>query len=168
MTRHWDEVKAVVEALSYIIKDTDPPGIEFHFSNSSTYLRSKHISKARKFLDQKTPQGEADITSRLSDILDDYHSKLRQHGISKGSHTLRLSPFKGVHPLSIYILTDGRWGRAAQSKITLLGDDPSPDIKLLVGIEVIVFGEDSKALERLTIFELQLRNELYVMLVLFS
>jgi hypothetical protein len=154
MAPYWDQVKVVLEALSYIVKDCDPDGTELYFTISSQYRRDQNTTGLLKMLNNKSLKGSTDIDLRLNEILEKYKVKLdeRSSWMSSIRSIAKKEP-KVVRPLNLYILTNGIWESQSTGetpivnfvqKLLKLGK-----IKSQVGIQFISFGDNAIGLERM-------------------
>lgn len=142
-SRHWADIRGVFEALSFIVEDDDPDGVEVHFT---TVPEAKKISKLSSDLATHArtvqPRGDTNLEDNLKAILTEYENKLYLRSVGKLP-----SP---VRPLSIYILTDGKWEGGGNPEVPMLGLAQSlKDYNLTrqqIGIEFITFGDDQGAL----------------------
>jgi hypothetical protein len=57
MAPYWNEVVNVFEALSYIIKQTDPDGIELYFAGPEEHCKSKKTTKSLQIIKERHPDG---------------------------------------------------------------------------------------------------------------
>jgi len=147
MQPHWENVVDTFEALSYILKYVDPNGLDLFFADCTDCLRDCKRTKTMIQLvksRRENLRGVTDITIKLTEILDDYKSKLE-----KSKSIFR----SATRPLNLYVLTDGVWEedcnagepiRRLVNKLTELGKAGSQ-----VGIEFISFGNHPIALARL-------------------
>jgi hypothetical protein len=166
MKSYWIEVAKVFEALSYIVKGTDPDGIDIYFTISEESVRDcKTSSKPLQVLKSRTHQGQSDINLRLNSILDNYKASFEKH-ISVASHFRK--PKRSSRPLSVYVLTDGVWESETNPRKpiervveTLLeaGKDRNQ-----IRIQFISFGNDHVGLERLQALDAEFDSELCVYL----
>jgi hypothetical protein len=146
MASVWPEVKQVFEALSYVVKGMSPDGTEMFYTVSyDTYLR-RDPSDLCKHLATKPTGGETDISYRLNLQLQGYQAKMYN---PKGGKTKK----GGVRPLTIYVLTNGEWGRGPDPKITLKETADVLISKNLTGrqvaVEFITFSESEKTSQKL-------------------
>ena len=152
MLRHWKEVKELLGLLAYMVKDSDPDGIELYFTISSDKYKAKTSTKLLDKLEKKSPGGTSNIRWQMSQILREYQSKLRQERTSNSICKKVRTP-RPVRPQNLYIFTDGVWQP---------GCDPTDIVKELVdclrehqfhkeqfGIQFIRFGNDAEGIERL-------------------
>jgi hypothetical protein len=146
MFEHWLGVKAVFEALSYILKPMSPDGIELFFTVSYDTWRRHNTSELTGNLEKKSVAGETDASYRLGLQLQSYKAKVQ-------STAGKASKAKKLRPMSLYILTDGNWKA---------GGDPKPTIKDIADslitaslksgqltIQFIWFGQDAVGLQRM-------------------
>jgi len=108
MCDHWDEVITLFGVLAYIVKDSDPDGIELFFINSSEHHKARTTTNLLAHLKQKRPEGTSDIKIKLALILQNYMAKLHDEAIPR-SRWSTLRPSRAVRPLNLYIFTDGIW-----------------------------------------------------------
>ena len=154
MTPHWKRVTRVFEALSYVLKDVDPNGLDLSFTISGdTLKKTKRTSKLVEMvkLRSKHLKGTTDMNLKLTEILATYQTELEK---PKGFFG------KPVLPRNLYILTDGIWEPncdAAAPIKNLVNKLNKLDIgRVQVGIQFISFGENTAALERLDILDSRL------------
>jgi hypothetical protein len=168
MDQYWDKVIDVFSILAYIVKESDPDGIDLYFTMSPPRERhnGKRTSKLEKIVRDRKPRGKSDIRVALDSILNDYTGRL---GIQKARRRglARFAPQeKDLRPLNLYVLTDGVW----QDRC-----DAVPPIRRLVdrlielnmdekqiGIQFISFGDDPRGLARLDVLDSDLNLRLYV------
>lgn len=152
MQDHWAEVQTLFSLLAYMVKDSDPDGIELYFTILPSKYREKHVTNLLKRVKERFPYGDSDVKSRLWTILQDYQTKLHHQNAPKsiwGKHTAPKPP----RPLNLYILTDGVWqpdcdaSMPIQYLVEKLEELKLPDGQ--VGIEFISFGNDKTGLERM-------------------
>ncbi len=147
MGRHWKEVRDVFAHLAYIVKDTDPDGIELLFTMSSDKHISRRTTPFLAVLDGKRPQGDSNIRSPLSEVLKEYQERL------KGQKTSLWLRRRQPRRQTLYVFTDGIWQPDC---------DVTEIIKHLVdclkehnlyreqfGIQFIRFGDDTEGVKRL-------------------
>lgn len=167
MIPHWPDVKRVFEALSYVVKDCDPDGIELYFANSDDRGKDRNTSSLLRMLEHRGFQGTTDISLRLTQIFHRYRDELDE---KTRSASLPLWWKRGTtnsaRPLSLYVLTNGAWESRcdAETPIKLLVEE----LKLRnmgksqVGIQFISFGNDRICLDRLQRLDSGLGIGLYV------
>ncbi|KAM3071948.1 hypothetical protein ACMFMG_008416 [Clarireedia jacksonii] len=155
MLEYWDKVTDIFSILAYIVKESDPDGVDLYFTMSSPGEHHNHrkTSRLEKVVRNRKPRGKSDIRVMLDSILNDYTGKL---GNQKARRTglARFAPLeKDLRPLNLYVLTDGVWQERC---------DAIPPIRRLVdrlvelslderqiGIQFISFGNDPTGLDRL-------------------
>lgn len=155
------------EALSYIVKDMDPDGIELYFTISPQTARDKHTTKLVQLLDKKKLDGMTDISLRLKTLLDKYFVDNSQH-YSSGANFLRnIRSARQSRPLNVYILTNGLWEtdpdvesvlRRVTQKLLELNLPKSQ-----IGLQFITFGENPVALRRLHHLDSHIEEGLWVL-----
>ena len=143
MTAHEAEVKRILGILAYLVKDSDPDGLELYFTCSKKKFKEKDPTKLVTGFTTNKPGGLTDIRIRLGSIIDDYIKGFDRNWLKR-----KLKP---VRSLNIYVLTDG---------IFQPNTDLTPPLQRLinklnehgqyqVGIQFISFGNDTEALKRL-------------------
>ncbi len=105
----WADVKRVFEALSYVVKGMSPDGTELFFTISFETWRRKDTFDLCTYLEKKKTNGQTNIAWRLNLQLELYRAKIW------GAHSSK----KPLRPMSIYILTNGEWGKGADPKVTI-------------------------------------------------
>jgi hypothetical protein len=153
MEPHWKRLTKVFEALSYILKDVDPDGLDLSFTIYSETL--KKTKKTSKLIDMvksrsKRLKGTTDMNLRLTEILDAYQTELEK---PKGF----FGKPKSVLPMNLYILTDGIWepncDAAGPIKNLVNKLNKLDKGRVQVGIQFISFGNNPEALDRLDILD---------------
>ncbi|RDW85934.1 hypothetical protein BP5796_04259 [Coleophoma crateriformis] len=146
MKAHQTEVKRILGILAYLVKDSDPDGIELRFTNSDSYVQSKNSTQLVETFLSNTPRGLTDIRLRLGWILNEYSKTLKKQSQGRFWHR-----FKSVRSLNIYVLTDGIWQPISDvtSPINQLISNLKDNGQYQVGIQFISFGSNEQALERL-------------------
>jgi hypothetical protein len=150
MRPYWSDMTALFSILAYMVKHSDPDGLDMCFTIDSKKYNSRHTTNLVNALDSKGAQGSSNITFTLDSILNEYKTRLRSQTAQRSA----LSWWKKeVRPLNLYILTDGVWQPkcdvfpAIKNLVDLL-----VELKLdekQVGIQFISFGNDSDGLNRL-------------------
>ena len=152
MAPHWKGLIRVFEALSYILKDVDPDGLDLSFTISrETLTKIKRTSKLVEMVKSRAKQlkGTTDMNLRLTELLDAYQTELeKKKGFFFG---------KSILPLNLYILTDGIWepncDAAGPIKNLVNKLNKLDKGRVQVGIQFISFGNDPQALERLDVLD---------------
>jgi hypothetical protein len=135
MSPHWNDVTELFEVLSYMVKRTDPDGIELLFTGTTEIYKERHTSKLIKKVQCMPREGKADMKTTLSRVL--YKDSLRW------SRT----------PTSVYVFTDGIWESETDCRkpikdvVTKLEQHSKPTYHL--GLQFISFGTDAVGLSRL-------------------
>ena len=143
MKAHEADVKRTLDILAYLVKDSDPDGLELFFTCSKQKFKEKNPSKLVAGFAKNTPRGLTDIRIRLSSIIDDYIKGFDRKWYKK--------VFKPIRSLNIYVLTDGIWqpNTDLRPPIRRLIDKLEKNGQYQVGIQFISFGNNSEALKRL-------------------
>jgi|SRR2546423_178812 len=152
MQKHWSKVISVFYVLAYMVKDSDPDGMDLLYTVSLERQKSKKPDRLRQHLNAKACGGRTDITLRLSIILHEYATALQEQATPRrflGSFLKK----KEVRPMSLYIFTDAVWqprcNAAAPIKLLIkkLDELGLPDHQ--VGIQFIRFGQNQESIDRL-------------------
>ena len=154
MKAHEAEVKRILDILAYLVKNSDPDGLELYFTCSKQHFKEKDPSKLVAKLNNNKPGGLTDIRIRLNSIIDNFIQGFDRNWLMK-----KLKP---VRSLTIYVLTDGIW-----QPDTDLTQPLKRLVKMLdeygqyeVGILFISFGNGAAALQRLNNLDDNLGNEM--------
>ncbi|KAF2764907.1 kinase-like protein [Teratosphaeria nubilosa] len=149
MASFWGEMKALLGALAYMVKDCDPDGIELFFMNDKRTEKSKKSSALVELAGLVRPSGTVDARMRLGDLIRIFDSQ----NSSRSFWRLGRSRDKGIRGLNIYVLTTGIWQPRCDLAKTIEGlvqrlqqrqVDQAP-----IGIEFIRFGNDPAAIMKL-------------------
>lgn len=154
MKDHWHAVADTLMLLAYNLKASDSDGMDMYFTNSNNVVNSKSSSDLVHALPAHVTSGALSIEHRLDELLLKYRQKLEIYNAK--SLKDRWSPSfirsvvarkrRLVKPLSIYILTDARFGRCDFPHAFLI--DTIQDLQRLdydrrmLSIEFIHFGTD--------------------------
>lgn len=134
-----ERVYHVFFALAHFAVDADPNGVDIKFMNSgdtSTLTRHPDVKPLSEAVKSRVGSATS-ITEpkiKLSAILSPYVAKVKDQ------------PKPGPLPLSIYVLTDGRWSKAEDAENLVLGI--AQDVKRLgkrrnqIGLQFVNFGTD--------------------------
>jgi hypothetical protein len=151
MEPHWNSLIRVTEALTYILKNVDPNGLDLSFTICrETLTKTKKTSSLVDLVTSRSKllKGPTDMKLRLSEILGTYQTELE-----KPKAFLR----KSVLPMNLYILTNGIWepNCDAAGPITNLVNKLNKLHKnrVQVGIQFISFGKNAEAINRLNILD---------------
>ena len=153
MRPHRGEVRDLFALLGYLVKSKDPDGIELLFTMSSERKdKAKNTGQLLRTLDTVSYIGKSNIRLQLGEILQDYHTKLRDQNPPKSLFNM-MKPRRRARRQTVYIFTDGVWQPEC---------DPSEMIEKLVkslehnsmereqfGIQFIRFGNDPEGKVRL-------------------
>lgn len=149
MQVHHNNVVQVVSLLAYMLKDSDPNGLDVCFTQSKQKVNSGKSTKLSTAVSKAEFKGISDMRSRLSHILQEHKNKF-------GTTTTPSRPWykkaDSQKPLSFYVLTDGKWqpndvGPIIKALVDSMRAKQLP--KEHVGIQFIRFGEDSQSMARL-------------------
>ena len=165
MRHHWGEVQNILDLLAYIVKNSDPDGMELYFTNSKDKFKSKKSSSFLQVLKEKEATGESNMCQRMRAILHDYEIKSGCQQSSRMPKGLRRWWKADLYrPLNLYIFTDGLWpdtSDPASNIISSMVDHLNNNdlVKEQVGIQFICFGDDPNGLQRLQHLDSQLDLE---------
>jgi hypothetical protein len=153
MEPHWKSLIKVFEALTYILKDVDPNGLDLFFTICrETLKKTKKTTSLVEMVKSRSKllKGTTDMNLRLSEILDTYQTELEKPKTFFGIG-------KSVLPMNLYILTNGTWepNCDAAGPITNLVNKLNKLHKgrVQVGIQFISFGNNAEAIDRLNILD---------------
>jgi hypothetical protein len=151
MEPHWKWLIKVFEALTYILKDVDPNGLDLSFTICrETLKKTEKTSSLVNMVKSRSEllKGTTDMNLRLSEILDTYQTELE-----KPKTFWR----KSVLPMNLYILTDGIWepncDAAGPIKNLVNKLNKLHKGRVQVGIQFIRFGNNAEAIDRLNILD---------------
>lgn len=151
---HWNEVVPTVRALSYLVKDADPNGIELFLTSRPTKpekalhgVTSSLVDFLKSFKESDT-QPICNMENSLGDILNPVKDRLAPSRFRLSSRTPKTS---------IYILTDALWELTDRVKcgvenpiISLIDKMKKHNImRTDVSIQFIRFGDDALSKKRL-------------------
>ena len=139
--------------LGYMVKGTNPNGIQLRFTMSrGRSARARDTGPLLRNLDLAPFSGESNIRTQLGEILQDYHAKLRDQKHSRSLLGRARSP-RPIRRQNVYVFTDGIWQPNC---------DPADLIEKLVnglesysmereqfGIQFIRFGDNAEGINRL-------------------
>jgi hypothetical protein len=170
----WQQVRRVFEALAYVVKRTDPDGIDLYLANSRTRHNSKDRKKLLAVIEKMTPKdnsGRCDMKMALHDVLSKYAADLQKPaGKSRAMSRLSLSSpiasSRKKQGLSVYVFTDGVFQEGPppvcgiQEPIALIVDKLTKNdlLDAEVGIQFIRFGNDPIGEERLEFLDSKLKD----------
>ena len=147
------EVYDLLGLLAYIVKRTDPDGIEMRFTMSPERRdKARDTGPLLRTLETAPFSGESNIRTQVGEIFQDYHAKLRDQKHTRSLFGIVRSP-RPIRRQNVYIFTDGVWQPNC---------DPTDLIENLVkgleqnsmnreqfGIQFIRFGNDLEGTKRL-------------------
>lgn len=151
MRAHRKNVVKVVSLLAYLLKDSDPNGLDICFTQSTEKMNSAKSKKLSKVVKQVTFQGISSMRTCLSHLLEEHKNKFRTFTLAPGPWYKKNAP-ESQRRLSFYILTDGKWQPDEVGPIITALVDRMKELNLLkehVGIQFIRFGDDPLGIERL-------------------
>ncbi|KAL9129565.1 MAG: hypothetical protein Q9217_002021 [Psora testacea] len=162
MAKYRSHVREVFELLSYLVKGSDPDGLDLYFSTSLEKLKPKTNADMLKELDKRPPAEGFDMRFRFNAIIEAYQNKLDDKHLFRA--LFRKS--RGPRKLSLYVLTDGVWQPKCDLKTTIRTlVSHLEDHKLThqqIGIQFIQFGNDQTGTSRLKELDSELKLTLYV------
>lgn len=170
MKAHRQEVRDVLELLSYITltRRYDPDGLDLYFTTDSKKLRPKTTVEVLKLFDERQAFGLPDMRERFASIIEKYQDHFgKKNFISKLLRPMS-TPSKGPRRLTLYVLTDGVWQPECNLKpdisnlVDLLQKNNFPNKH--VGIQFILFGDNSAGKKRLKTLDAHLGLKLWVTL----
>jgi len=169
MERHRQEVKALFGILAYMVKGSDPDGIELYFTVSSERHKSKKGStkELTSILEYHKYEGDSNIRSSLKFIVQNYKDRLKMPVRRASSWWgLRGRSAESVRNQTVYVFTDGNWqpnSDPTEIIADLVGDLKEHKVlKEEFGIQFISFGNDRDGLAMLERLDRGLNLPLYV------
>ena len=109
MKPHKGEVRDLFALLGYLVKSKDPDGIELFFTKSSERKdKAKNTGQLLRTLDTVSYFGKSNIRLQLGEILQDYHTKLRDQNPPISLLNFMRSR-RRARRQTVYIFTDGVW-----------------------------------------------------------
>ncbi|KAI9793927.1 MAG: hypothetical protein M1816_007179 [Peltula sp. TS41687] len=158
MRDHWKEVVKLFTTLAYIVKESDPDGLELCFTCSAGMHNEKHTSRLIDTVKSReppeSPRRLSNIDVGLNSILGNYRNKLRRTQQStQQSRSLISRSSKDVRKLTLYAFTDGIWQPESDAEtpikylVNTLDELQMP--KEQMGIQFIRFGNDQQGRARL-------------------
>lgn len=170
MVAHRKEVQDLFGLLRYLVKGTDPDGIELHFTQSrDKKCKARNTGQLLRSLETVPYLGTTNIRTSLDDIFQDYHARLKEHKSTRSLLTWKRSP-QPVRRQNVYILTNSVWQPSC---------DPAPTIRKLLdsldenymereqfGIQFIRFGNDPDGIAGLNQLDSGLGLSMYALCLL--
>ncbi|KAL9125734.1 MAG: hypothetical protein Q9217_005105 [Psora testacea] len=152
MRAHRNDVLKVISLLTYMLKVSDPNGLDVCFTQATQKVNSGKSTKLSTAVSQVAFRGISDMRTRLSHILQEHKNKFGTTTTPSGSWYRNAGPPEAQKPLSFYVLTDGKWqpndvGPIIIALVESMRANHLP--KDHVGIQFIRFGEDSRGIDRL-------------------
>jgi hypothetical protein len=143
---------SVLYVLAYLVKDSDPDGMDLLYTVSLVKEKSKRPDRLRDHLRTASCGGRTDISLRLSAILHEYAENLQGQAKPKRIFGI-IRKKKQTRPMNLYILTDAVWqphcdaAKPIKTLIRKLDELGLPEYQ--VGIQFIRFGQNQEAINRL-------------------
>jgi hypothetical protein len=110
MSKHKGEVLDMIEALSWLLKQTDPDGIELSISSSANPYHARTTSSLMAFLENTSTWSQK---TQADYILDTVSKRVETYWKSIGRRLIRRRP----KPLNIFVLTDGMWETSTSNTV---------------------------------------------------
>jgi hypothetical protein len=156
MERHRTKVASLFGTLSYMVKPTDPDGLDLFFSMDHKTVGPVHNKRTRHLVrevDRKKFEGNVDITRKLRKILEDYEDRLDAgRGQAKAWRRFFKSASR-LRPMTVYVFTDGAWNpNHNPDQLFAAVEDTLARVKAKRGqlrIQFIRFGEEPKEVQTL-------------------
>ena len=150
MRQNRSDILKVIYLLAYLLKDSDPNGLDICFTQSIEKKNSRSATKLAQVVKKAAFGGVSDMRTCLSRLFQEHESKF---GTTNPPSWYRRSSNKEAQkPLSFYVLTDGKWQPNEVGPIITALVDSMKEFKLHkdhVGIQFIRFGQDPKGIARL-------------------
>jgi hypothetical protein len=165
MRAHQDRVVSDIKALAYLFKQLDPDGVEI--ANTSSPQKIKKFKKSddvATFINQTYKDGW-DAPCNMEKALEIILGTVREKFSKRTSRLQRPFPRqRTVRPVSVYIVTDGRWDDSTQG---LCGADKPVEtlIKAMkvngigrtqISLQFIRYGNEDRGRRRLEILDNEL------------
>ena len=144
----------VVLLLGYILKNSDPNGLDICFTQSTGKVNSRKSTDLSTAVAQAPFQGTSDMQTRLTQIFQEHTAKFgTKASPPKSWFHWNSRPPEAQRPLSFYILTDGIWQPKSEVRTVILDVVDKMRAHNLprqhVGIQFIRFGDDLRAIAEL-------------------
>ena len=109
MKSHKRLAVSLFEALAYVVKETDPDGLDLYFTDPTAPgpVHGKDTRRLVKAVETRRFDKNVDLTGKLTKILEDYEMRLQGGG--KGWFSFLKSRGRPPRPMTVYIFTDGAW-----------------------------------------------------------
>jgi len=150
MKPHKRPAVELFEALTYVVKETDPDGLDLYFTDPTApgQVHSKDTRKLARAVETRRFDKNVDLTGELTKILEDYEKRLQG---GKGSRFSFLKFWeRPPRPMTVYIFTDGVWCskyRTEMQDLMVTVEDMLSKTNVdesHLGIQFIRFGEEAK------------------------
>ena len=166
MRAHLPQVRKTIDLLAYMLRQSDPDGLDLYFTKSSRNVKSKkrhtHLLRA---LDEQIFSGTTDLTIKLNTIIEEYKARSSNQAPKHRFPWLHRSQvIEPPRPLNLYVLTDGLVQpkcdirSVVQKLVSFIQAHGLPNNH--VGIQFIQFGRDADGEEMLGYLDSQLKLEL--------
>lgn len=168
MSEHWNNVKDVIQALGYLVKESDRDTMDLYFTNSSEEAHCEDTSTLMSTLDRVTPgSNKCDMKRALGMILEKHHPEnMKEQEKNTKKQEKKWKPFsskkkkrkkKEKRGVNIYVLTDGVWQErppplcGVEKPIKIMVEKLTAHgwLESHVGIEFISFGSHPTGIKRL-------------------
>ena len=152
MHKHRNDVKQVIDLLAYMLKKSDPNGLDLHFTHSIKKVNSCKTKRLVNAVCKERFAGVSDMRGRLTTILQEHRANFgKSITPTVPFYKKSLSP-QPQRPLSFYIFTDAKWqpndvGPLIQAVVDDMLYHNLP--KEHVGIQFIRFGDDQDGKDEL-------------------
>ena len=166
MINEWDEMCELFGILAYLVKNSNPDGIDMYFAMPAIRYHDRNTSKLVDIAKSRKSQlqSKSNINRCLENILMEYNRKLERQ-IDLRRVRLSDAPIEDLKPLSVYVFTNANWTERSgpEPAITRIVDSlvamnlPASQ----VGIQFISFGSNEEHLQRLKEYD-SIGLELYV------
>ena len=152
MRRHKKDVERVVGLLAYMLKSSDPNGLDLYFTLSNATINSRKSHKLVNAVCKAQFGGISDMRGRLTTIIQEHRSNFGKMVVPKVPFYKKTPPPQPQRPLSFYVLTDAKWQPNSvdpliESLVQEMLEHKLP--KEHVGIQFIRFGNDEECEHRL-------------------
>lgn len=166
MVQHRDQVRRVLELLSYMTQSYDPDGLDLCFSTESGKHKPKDNEQMLRYFDERPAHGLPDMRERFASIIEQYQARFGKRNILSKLLHFDSTPTIGPRRLTLYVLTDGVWQPGCtlvteiKRLVSLLQEHRLPNKH--IGIQFIRFGNNAEGKRRLQKLDSGLGLELYV------
>ena len=147
MQDHFHEVQKLMKLLGYMLKSHDPNGLDINFTSSTSSINSKRSSKILQSIHKETFKGTSNMAASLERVLAGHKAKFGRPVIEAKPIFGRAPQPTQQRPLSVYVLTDGRWQPkcdVAAVIASLVKNVQLHDLgKSHIGVQFIRFGNDT-------------------------